>query len=133
MRLIKFSTVQYSTVQYSTVQYSTVQYSTAVQYSTVQYSTVQYITVQFFCAMALRSSLGAPSNEHLAFGIEGGARGRANINTVCSSPVVLLPIVFLSSVLFNKHCCCSAAVVDCGRSNTGSSTFVGTCHVCSYE
>ena len=102
------TTVQYSSVQYSTVQYSTLQYS-AVQYSSVQYSTVQYSTVQFYCAMVLRSSLGAPSNKHLAFGIEGGARGRADINPVYSSPVVLLPLVSLSSVLFNKHCCC------CGR------------------
>ena len=40
-----------------------------------KYSTAQYSTVQFSCAMAVRSCQGAPSNEHLAFGINGERQG----------------------------------------------------------
>ena len=58
--------------------------------------------------------------------LESKVRGRADINTVYSSPAVVLPLLlFLSSVIFNKHCCGTVVVIP-----VGSSTFVG---LFSYE
>ena len=45
------------------------------------------------------------------------------MNTVYSSPAVVL-LLFLSSVLFNKHCCGTVVVIP-----VGSSTFVGSIFV----